>query len=138
MQSKDQIIKREKMFALIEEWQQSGQSQRQFCIKNDIPYHIFIYYNQKYKQQHIGNEGGFLPMEITNTSSHRNSGEIEVHYDNLKYHFKLGSINYYFFDREVVDSLNWQEISEKYLVLKRVTVNSIEQLDSMNWEITYP
>jgi hypothetical protein len=82
MQKKDQLRKREKMFLLIEEWQQSGQSQRQFCIKNDIPYHIFIYYNQKYKQQHIGNEGGFLPMEITNTSSHRNSGDIEVHYPN--------------------------------------------------------
>lgn len=73
-----------------------------------------------------------------NTIQPAEKKELEMYNDNLKYHFKLGSINYYFFDREVVDSLNWQEISEKYLVLKRVTVNSIEQLDSMNWEITYP
>jgi hypothetical protein len=82
MQSKDQIIKREKMFALIEEWQQSGQSQRQFCIENDIPYHMFIYYHTKYKQQAHDNQDGFLPMEITGDCSQGNFGEIEIHYPN--------------------------------------------------------
>jgi hypothetical protein len=42
---------REEMFGLIEQWQQSGISQKGWCEQNGIRYHIFHYWYKRYRNQ---------------------------------------------------------------------------------------
>jgi hypothetical protein len=49
-----------------------------------------------------------------------------------------GQIYHYFFlDKEVVDTVPWDTIRSKYLILKRYDV-SFDDMEKMNWTITYP
>ena len=47
MQSKDGI--KDQMFSKIEQWQQSGLSQKAWCEHENIAYHIFHYWYKKYR-----------------------------------------------------------------------------------------
>lgn len=61
----------------------------------------------------------------------------EYYFDVLTNHFKNEKLLFYFIDKKVVDTSTWKEISDKYMVLKRVTIKSVEELDYMNWTIVY-
>lgn len=63
MQSKE--IKQQ-MFAKIKQWQQSGLSQKQYCLQNSIAYHIFHYWYKLYRnhQPH-----SFIPISIQTLSA---------------------------------------------------------------------
>jgi len=45
------------MFDLVEQWQQSGLSQNQFCTENGIRLHTLGYWIKKHKQNQMGHEG---------------------------------------------------------------------------------
>ena len=47
MQSKDGI--KDQMFSKIEQWQQSGLSQKAWCEHENIAYHIFHYWYKKFR-----------------------------------------------------------------------------------------
>lgn len=51
------------MFELIEQWQQSGLSQKQFIIEHDIKLATFGYWVKKYRQHHLG-DIGFAKVEL--------------------------------------------------------------------------
>lgn len=57
---------REKMFSLIEAWQQSGLSQRAYCEQNAVRYSLFHYWYSRYRQgQPTAEEpGGFLSLNV--------------------------------------------------------------------------
>ena len=42
----------QKMFSLINDWKQSGQSQMAFCKFHSIPYQQFRYWQKRYKSSH--------------------------------------------------------------------------------------
>lgn len=44
----------QKMFSLIDQWQQSDFTQKLFCEQNNIPYHVFHYWYGRYRKQHQG------------------------------------------------------------------------------------
>ena len=48
---------------MIAAWQQSGQSQKQFCLQNNIVYHVFHYWYKIYRDQQPGNES-FVIVDI--------------------------------------------------------------------------
>lgn len=48
-----------------------------------------------------------------------------------------GVMTIFLFDKAVVDTVPWDKIREDYLVAKRYEY-TLEQLDSLNWTITYP
>ncbi|MEO6818822.1 MAG: hypothetical protein ABI204_03775 [Ginsengibacter sp.] len=50
MQSKEEI--RKQKFLMIEAWQQSGLSQKAWCIQESIAYHSFHYWYTKYCSAH--------------------------------------------------------------------------------------
>lgn len=76
---------------------------------------------------------------IINYTLYPGDSIIEDHYlDVLTNHFKNDKLFFYFIDKKVVDTRTWKEISDKYMVLKRVAINSVEELDSINWTIIYP
>lgn len=47
------------------------------------------------------------------------------------------TLSIYIFDAEIVDTNNWSQIKEGYLVLKRYDL-SLNDLKQMNWTVTYP
>ncbi|MGL6294794.1 MAG: IS66 family insertion sequence element accessory protein TnpA [Plesiomonas sp.] len=34
---------------MIADWQQSGQTQKQYCQRQNIPYHVFHYWHKQYR-----------------------------------------------------------------------------------------
>lgn len=62
MESREQI--RDHHFAMIACWQQSGQSQKQFCLQNNIGYHIFHYWYKIYRDQQSANSGSFVALNV--------------------------------------------------------------------------
>ena len=62
MESKEQL--RQHQFAMIVSWQQSGQSQKQFCLQNNIGYHVFHYWYKVYRNQQATDGGSFVALNI--------------------------------------------------------------------------
>ncbi len=64
----------EVMFPLVEQWQQSGLSQKQFSEEKNIKYHNFAYWVKRYRQ-HQYRQDGFIPVELTSSGA---SGSFRV------------------------------------------------------------
>ncbi len=45
------------MFGIVEQWQQSGKSQGQFCTENGVRLHTLRYWAKQYRQSQTGHEG---------------------------------------------------------------------------------
>ncbi len=55
---------RTQFMAMINQWKQSGLSQKVFCVDNNIAYHVFHYWYGVYKSEQKAS-GSFLPISIT-------------------------------------------------------------------------
>ena len=78
MESRQQ--NRDQQFAMIAAWQQSGQSQKQFCLQNNIAYHVFHYWYKIYRDQQPAGSGSFVTLNIapqlqTNVELHLADGK---------------------------------------------------------------
>ena len=49
MRSKEEI--RQQMFSMLDQWQQSGLSQKAWCIQSGIAYHVFHYWYKRYRDR---------------------------------------------------------------------------------------
>ena len=65
------------MFELVEQWQQSGKSQKQFILEHDIKLATFGYWVKKYRQHHAG-EIGFAKVELGQAPGTTTSAKIEI------------------------------------------------------------
>ena len=74
MESREQL--REDRFAMIASWQQSGQSQKQFCLQNNIGYHIFHYWYKVYRDGQPASNGPFVALDIPP----QQQANVEVHF----------------------------------------------------------
>jgi hypothetical protein len=82
MQSAEQL--RQQNLAMIDAWQQSGLSQKQYCLQNNIAYHIFHYWYKRYRDKQAGNGGdpaGFIPLIVNGASS---TGYVELQFPDGK------------------------------------------------------
>jgi len=43
MKKQDRILRQEEMTSHIKSWKESGQSQKQFCLSNNLRFHTFYY-----------------------------------------------------------------------------------------------
>ncbi len=77
MQLQPQV--REHMFSLIEQWQQSGLTQKTFCEQHAIRYYVFHYWFKRYRMQQAGedNAGSFVKLQVVKPSS---GGAVEINY----------------------------------------------------------
>lgn len=55
---------RQQQFAMIASWQQSGISQKQYCLQNNIGYHIFHYWYKIYRADQSADSGSFVTLNI--------------------------------------------------------------------------
>ena len=73
------------MFALIRQWESSGQSQEQFVIQQGIAISTFGYWRKKYLKETGQSQGRkhFIPVKIARDSYTENSqGVLELVYPN--------------------------------------------------------
>ena len=64
----DKNAHRAEMFEMIEQWQKSGLSQKDFCVSKDVAYHSFHYWYRVYKSAQ--NTGvSFVPVNITSPAN---------------------------------------------------------------------
>lgn len=78
MQSQPDV--QERMFQLIEQWQQSGDTQKVFCQEQSIKYHVFHYWYKRYREQHAdpqNNGSSFVKLQIAKPAS---AGSVEIYY----------------------------------------------------------
>lgn len=73
MDNRQQI--REHYFSMIATWQQSGQSQKKFCLQNDIAYHVFHYWYKVFRNHSADNRGSFVEVSI----SPKHQPNVEMH-----------------------------------------------------------
>ena len=68
------------MFEMIEQWKQSGLSQKVFCQQQPIDFHKFSYWYKCYRRQHntAGNsKSGFVKLKIEKTAT---VASVEIHF----------------------------------------------------------
>jgi hypothetical protein len=64
----------------------------------------------------------------------------DLYRDCIEYKFKAipsGIIMFYIYDAQTIETVPWDTVVKKYLILKRYDL-SLEDLQRMNWTITYP
>ena len=61
------------MFGLIEEWKNSGKTQKRFSREHGIKYSKFLYWMKKYRESTSDRDNGFLPLEVVTTGENDNS-----------------------------------------------------------------
>jgi hypothetical protein len=63
--AKNELV-REQMFASIASWQQGNLSQKEWCRRQDISYHIFHYWYKVYREEHPqpSNEDSFVRLSV--------------------------------------------------------------------------
>ena len=54
------------MFSHIEQWKNSNQSQKSYCIDHNLQYHVFHYYFKRYREAHAGreHEHSFVKLQL--------------------------------------------------------------------------
>jgi len=51
MQKQDRILRQEEMTRHIKNWKESGQSQKQYCLSNNMRFQTFYYWLKKDRKQ---------------------------------------------------------------------------------------
>ena len=65
MQNKKE--QRAQMMVMITEWQASGMKQRDYCVANNVAYHVFHYWYGVYRANKT-DTGSFLSVKVTTAS----------------------------------------------------------------------
>lgn len=74
MQTREQL--QGQKYAIIEQWQQSGLSQKKYCEQNTIAYHHFHYWYKRYRNRQAADSAGeFVPVLVNAAAS---AGSIEL------------------------------------------------------------
>jgi len=66
MESK--VVVQQQMFGYIEQWQQSGQSQKAFCRQVNLSYHIFHYWYKRYRMTESKPASSFIKLGVSAAS----------------------------------------------------------------------
>ena len=69
MQSNEPV--QQKMFSLIDQWQQSDITQKLFCEQNNIQYYVFHYWYGRYRKQNQNTEKSprFIKLAVSSTGN---------------------------------------------------------------------
>jgi hypothetical protein len=81
MKKQDRILRQEEMTSHIKSWKESGQSQKQFCLSNNLRFHTFYYWLKKDRKQVNPSTGGFIPIRVQGRATDIDSN-IEIQYPN--------------------------------------------------------
>ncbi len=71
---------RRQMFEMIEHWQQSGLTKKEYCLQQSIKHHSFYYWYKCYKTDHgiaDNSSGGFAKLKIDKPLI---AASVEIHF----------------------------------------------------------
>lgn len=71
---------RRQMFEMIEHWQQSGLTKKEYCQQQSIKHHSFYYWYKCYRTEHENagnNSGGFAKLKIEKPAV---ASSVEIHF----------------------------------------------------------
>jgi hypothetical protein len=74
---------RGKMFSLVSTWKDSGLSQKSFCKRERISYHVFHYWLKRWKD-HNRSVSGFIPVKVSRSTTEVSGKCIEIVYPDGK------------------------------------------------------
>lgn len=110
------------------------------CIKivNKSSTSIYYYESLHYPDTSINNynpskAGSFFKVESNSTNDDITSSCFEADFRINPY----GKIIYFIYDAHTIETVPWDTIKKKYMILKRYDL-SLDDLNKMNWTITYP
>jgi len=81
MNKQDRTLRKEEMTHHIQSWKESGQSQKQYCLSNNLRFHTFYYWLKKDREQINPSTGGFIPIRVQGLATHSDSN-VEIQYPN--------------------------------------------------------
>ena len=81
MKKKKRSQLEEEMRYHVEAWQQGNQSQKEYCLENNLAYSKFIYWMNKFRREQNPIEQAFIPVQ-TDQMQHSLSLELEIAYPN--------------------------------------------------------
>jgi|SRR4051812_29159747 hypothetical protein len=73
MQQVEQV--KEQMYVHIEQWKQSGLSQKLYCEQQAVKYHVFHYWYRVYRDEHLAVQqqpkpsASFIPLTLSSSST---------------------------------------------------------------------
>jgi hypothetical protein len=69
MQSKEKEAVKQQMFDNIDQWQQSGLTQKAFCQQVNLAYHIFHYWYKRYRITESKPASSFIKLGVSSPSA---------------------------------------------------------------------
>jgi len=63
---------RQQMFSMVAQWQQSGLSQKAYCVQNNIAYYVFHYWYKCYRDKRtitVDRPTPFVQLQVNSGSS---------------------------------------------------------------------
>ncbi len=88
MRSKDV---QQSMFSYIDQWQQSGLSQKAFCQKAKLAYHIFHYWYKRYRNTASEPASSFIQLNVSGPSAAFHAELILADGKRLLFHQPVGA-----------------------------------------------
>ena len=61
-------LSRDSGLSLVKEFYKSGQKQKDFCISQNIAYHVLQYWKHVHNKIYADNDAKFVPIKITNSA----------------------------------------------------------------------
>lgn len=89
-QGPSKIRSSSEMFPVIEEWKQSGLSQKEFCKRHGLKPHILCYWRKRYEerdQSQVAQSKGFVSIEMDHKIDHSVLAEV-IYSDGTRLIFK--------------------------------------------------
>ncbi len=68
------------MFEMIEQWQQSGLSQKTFCEQQSVKFHTFYYWYKRYRHQYLNVDNTSSPFVKLQIAKPLATGLVEINY----------------------------------------------------------
>jgi hypothetical protein len=68
MQSKEKEAVKQQMFDYINQWQQSGLTQKAFCLQVNLSYHVFHYWYRRYRITESKPASSFIKLRVSTPS----------------------------------------------------------------------
>ncbi len=82
MKNQDRKLRREEMAYHLKSWKESGQSQHQYCLSNNLRFSTFYYWRKKDRRQENQLTDGFIPIRVKGAASIAAGSGIEIQYPN--------------------------------------------------------
>ncbi|MBC8436250.1 MAG: hypothetical protein H8D88_01655 [Bacteroidetes bacterium] len=81
MKKKNRSRLEEEMRYHIQAWKESKQSKKAYCLENNLPYHKFLYWMNKFRRRQNPIEQSFIPVHMDQQGASL-SLELEIAYPN--------------------------------------------------------